>query len=170
MAAAEYTLTRGTDTVTTSSTATRDYLVTQGWAVTTTVPAAAPTTSPVALDERLAALEADTDWANLTLQNGWLAYDGGTTFELPRYRRYANGLVEVEGLVTAGSLSLAIATLPVGFRPRKQRGFTTNGAQGGTGAVGWVRVDITPSGSILPNSGAGNAYLFLDGILFHADL
>lgn len=57
MAAQEYTLTKGSDTVTTSSSATRDYLLTQGWAATTTVQQPPAPATAVALEERVVDLE-----------------------------------------------------------------------------------------------------------------
>ena len=78
MAATEWTLTRGADTVTTTSAATRDYLVTQGWVVSTTAPFAAPAT-PQSLEQRLSLIEEEGAFGHERLYNpSFLAYPGAT--------------------------------------------------------------------------------------------
>jgi hypothetical protein len=59
VAAQEYTLTRGGDVVTTSSQATVDYLLTQGWVVGASTGLPAGPASPQALEDRVYALEQD---------------------------------------------------------------------------------------------------------------
>jgi hypothetical protein len=58
----------------------------------------------------------DTGWLVPTLLNGWIPYLNGYGSDGVRYKKYPDGLVEVQGLVKFGT-SDTIATLPVGFRP-----------------------------------------------------
>ncbi|SUB30738.1 Prophage tail fibre N-terminal [Yersinia pseudotuberculosis] len=58
---------------------------------------------------------ANTPWIPLTLQNGWLPLQG---YHNAIYRKI-NGVVYVEGVITAGAWgeSVVIANLPAGYRP-----------------------------------------------------
>jgi hypothetical protein len=56
----------------------------------------------------------DLAWQTMSLLNGWVVYDA--TFTPPRYRKHANGVVEIQGLVKSGTAA-AITTLPTGYRP-----------------------------------------------------
>jgi hypothetical protein len=67
-----------------------------------------------AAETRLDELEEDSGWVAPTLLNGWVNYDA--IYGPTGYRR-KNGVVYLRGLVKDGTLSTAIFTLPVGFRP-----------------------------------------------------
>ncbi len=69
MAAQEYTLTRGGDVVTTSSQATVDYLLTQGWVVGASTGLPQGPASPQALDERVYLLEQNALYSHELLPN-----------------------------------------------------------------------------------------------------
>jgi len=109
----------------------------------------------------------DAGWTGLTLQNSWAAYGtvGGVTYSPPQYRKAADGLVSLRGLIKSGTITddTIIATLPAGYRPGLRALFATYAV----GAVG--RVDIDSSGNIRWKSGA-NAWYSLDGITFYAEL
>jgi hypothetical protein len=55
----------------------------------------------------------DGSWQGLFFQNGW---DDVGTFKACRYRRNANGKVELEGAADKGSSSI-MGNLPAGYRP-----------------------------------------------------
>jgi len=107
-------------------------------------------------------------WTNATLQNSWVNVSS-STFTSARYR--LNGdRVEVEGLVGGGAYSVAIFTLPAGYRPSKNFVFTCFGS-GANGAVGAFRVDVQPDGTVLVQAAAAGttgppSYMTLTGIQF----
>ena len=107
-------------------------------------------------------------WTNATLQNSWVNVSS-STFTSARYR--LNGdRVEVEGLVGGGAYSVAIFTLPAGYRPSKNFVFTCFGS-GANGAIGAFRVDVQPDGTVLVQAAAAGttgppSYMTLTGIQF----
>jgi Tfp pilus assembly protein PilE len=100
-------------------------------------------------------------WTNLSLQNGWVHY--GAPFSTPRYKKSADGIVTLTGLISSGSTTsdAIIATLPAGYRPTSGR--TLYGIASSTVAMG--RIDIDINGNIRYLVG-GNGWLSLDGIHF----
>jgi len=107
-------------------------------------------------------------WITPTLLNGWVNVSS-STFTSARYR--LNGdRVEVEGLVGGGAYSVAIFTLPAGYRPSKNFVFTCFGS-GANGAIGAFRVDVQPDGTVLVQAAAAGttgppSYMTLTGIQF----
>lgn len=100
-------------------------------------------------------------WTALTLQNSWAYY--GVPFPTAKYRKGADGIVTLTGLIKSGSTTAnaVIATLPPGYRPSS--GTAIFGIPSGNVAMG--RVDIDTDGNIKYLAG-GNAWLSLDGIHF----
>jgi len=105
-------------------------------------------TDVAGINGRLNALEADTGWATLTLQPGWI----GTV----RYRR-RGGALYVRTDLERGSASQAaralITTLPGGFRPPIAATFP------GFYGAGMLPVDVNPDGTIVCGA-AGSAGLY----------
>jgi len=56
----------------------------------------------------------DVPWTNFTLLNGWVLYP--PSWGAARYCRI-NGIVHIDLMIKDGTISTAVATLPVGFRP-----------------------------------------------------
>jgi len=123
---------------------------------------------PVIYNAAPAPIGTPTAWTNATLQNSWVNVSS-STFTSARYR--LNGdRVEVEGLVGGGAYSVAIFTLPAGYRPSKNFVFTCFGS-GANGAVGAFRVDVQPDGTVLVQAAAAGttgppSYMTLTGIQF----
>lgn len=111
------------------------------------------------------------NWYNLPLAPSVTFYGG--LFDLPRYSKDDAGWVVVEGLVayTAGSyISWILATLPLGFRPKRTKIFNCTGSYSG-GPLGF-RVDVQGDGIIIGQQTSGvpwtGGYQSLDGIRFEA--
>jgi hypothetical protein len=94
----------------------------------------------------------DTGWLVPTLLNGWVAYNNGYGSDGVRYKRYPNGLVEVQGVVFSGA-SADVASLPVGFRPVN----SVLTVQFSNSLLG--RVDVRPSGFITARAPYSNIWL-----------
>lgn len=103
-----------------------------------------------------------TGWSSLALANNWAWYGG--QFSTPQYVKTSDGLVQLKGLVSAGSTGYdtAIATLPVGYRPKARilSAVANNGV--------YARIDILPNGEI-HFMGTSNSWYALDGIFFPAE-
>ena len=105
-------------------------------------------------------------WTNVaTLQNGWIAHDGGAFFTSPGYAKGSDGLVRFKGLIRNGNTAngTVIFTLPAGFRPS---------ARVLTDAVCnpnvECRVDVLANGNVeLYSSDAG--WTSLDNVTFLAE-
>jgi hypothetical protein len=71
---------------------------------------------------------------------------------------------------TEANRTLAIFTLPAGYRPRKEVRFAVPCSIGGTGTTAWVQVKA--DGAVhwaFPTTSSGViTYLFLDGVAFPA--
>ncbi len=159
---------------------------------------AARTAMETALDARLDAIEADTGWTALPFATAWSNYGGG--WATAAYRK-VRGIVHLRGLVkkTAGSGTLAIGTLPAGFRPAAPRMFPAVAASyfgmfaydggfgkvvysgaglGGGGFSGGVeslptRLDLSAAGVLTASTytelADAVAWLSLDGISYLAE-
>lgn len=105
-----------------------------------------------------------TGWTTLTLQNGWTQRSG---YALARYKKDADGIVNVKGLVAGGvtTSGTAIATLPAGYCPGKRmlRPTLSNGS--------FARVDIfnLSSGCQIQIITGVNSSFALDSITFLAE-
>ena len=91
----------------------------------------------------------DTDWADLTLYNGWQEYTP-TTWGGARYMR-RNGIVYVSMMIKSGVLSTTTAILPVGFRPA----YTAIHAGTAGSSVRW---DVLPNGDIRITTGGSQSW------------
>lgn len=83
-------------------------------------------------------------WTNLSLQNGWVSFDGGG-HSTPQYTKSADGIVTVKGLIKSGTATAGtlIANLPVGYRPNERLLMH---------CVAWgvyCRVDVLANGNIV---------------------
>lgn len=109
-----------------------------------------------------AKIEVQQAWQVPTFTNSWINYDT-TVFQAAGYMKDSLGFVHLRGLVKNGTVSSAIFTLPAGYRPLKQLLFSAviNGSAG--------RIDIMPSGVVIPSIIASNAYVQLDGFSFIAE-
>lgn len=60
-------------------------------------------------------------WTTPTLTSPWIAYPGGGNYQGPRYKKLADGMVVIEGLIASNSVSVSgtsnVFTLPAGYRP-----------------------------------------------------
>ncbi|MBW1294133.1 hypothetical protein [Aquimarina litoralis] len=105
-----------------------------------------------------------------TFSSGWENYSvaHGTGFEDARYyvdngRVYLGGLIRKTSGINAGEIML---TLPLGYRPLKQRIFTVSTE------AGIVRIDVAANGTVIYNAPAyngGQNWVSLDGISFRID-
>lgn len=99
-------------------------------------------------------------WVEAELENGWVQY-GNAVFAPVSYRKDADGVVSLRGLMKSGTMGATAFTLPPGFRPKETMlSITTSGDQ-------VARVDILADGSVQPKSGT-NAWFGLDGVSFIA--
>lgn len=100
-------------------------------------------------------------WISPTLGNSWVNFGGSYT--TAGYYKDNEGIVRLRGVIKNGTLSTAIFTLPVGFRPAAQHYFISVGGAGLSavlvGSDGVVQVGAyIASGT--------NAYVSLDQISF----
>lgn len=106
------------------------------------------------------------DWRTPALENSWVNYDNGVTYNTAGYYKDPFGIVHLKGLVATGTLYTTIFTLPEGYRPIKRHVREVNNYNGATYVHG--RVDITATGAVTHVSGS-NAQLSLDGLSFRAE-
>lgn len=94
------------------------------------------------------------------LQNGWVQY-GNATFPPVSYRKDADGMVTLRGLMKSGTMGKPAFVLPPGFRPKETMLSITVAGD----AV--ARVDILADGSVQPSFGS-TVWFGLDGVNFVA--
>ncbi|HEY9642770.1 MAG TPA: hypothetical protein V6C57_19940 [Coleofasciculaceae cyanobacterium] len=105
-------------------------------------------------------------WTVLPLATGWSVVSGFATPSyrvVPGGRVVAKGAISKSGLITQGD---TIATFPVNFRPKEQRGFTV------PTAAGPITLVVKPTGEIIYGGSlnlSGAAQLSLDSIEFDAE-
>ncbi|MEU3613536.1 hypothetical protein ABZ725_14630 [Streptomyces sp. NPDC006872] len=60
-------------------------------------------------------------WTSPSLTSPWINYPGGGNYQGARYKRMADGMVVIEGLIASNSVSVSgvsnVFTLPAGYRP-----------------------------------------------------
>lgn len=108
-------------------------------------------------------------WIAPTLINGWgnwPDFSPNDGFGSAGYWRDSFGVVQLRGVVRAGSLNSAIFVLPTGFRPPNRLMLIAMSGSSGTVYMP-ARIDIYPSGNVIQHSGS-NYFLSLDGINFRA--
>lgn len=113
------------------------------------------------ITDKRVVVAADSAWTAPGLGNSWINYVGAG---MPAgYRRLANGLVLVRGLLSSGVLGSAAFTLPAGYRPGQDMSWATDngGVAGGYTTVG-------TAGAVTP-AGGTNGYVRLDTIVFLAE-
>jgi hypothetical protein len=91
----------------------------------------------VTLDATSRYIPWDASWAAPTLLNSWT--DTGAPYQAARYAIQSPGIVQVQGVVTGGSLNTDIFVLPFGFRPESALTFTSANILSGSVAV--IRVE-----------------------------
>lgn len=105
-------------------------------------------------------------WTVLPLATGWSVVSG---FATPSYRVAPGGRVVVKGAISKSGLITqgdTIATFPVNFRPKEQRGFSV------PTAAGPITLVVKPTGEIIYGGSlnlSGAAQLSLDSIEFDAE-
>lgn len=116
----------------------------------------------------------ETGWLTPALQAGWGQYSNPSTptavFSEVRYKKAADGVVEVKGMISGGTVTAGttLFTLPAGYRPDSQLLFRA--ANAGSGANN-SRVDVMPDGKVILRQSPGTSastWLSLDGITFVA--
>lgn len=107
----------------------------------------------------IANLPAQPAWNNLSFASGWTNY--GATFIPCQYTKDIAGWVHVRGLAkrVSGSSSI-IGTLPVGYRPSGNQGFSN------MTDTGISNLQIAANGDVVLNSG-GTGFVYLDNIDFY---
>lgn len=101
-------------------------------------------------------LYGDTSWAAPAFTNGWGSFAG-----LPAGFRKIGTRVVFQGGLASGTAGTSALTLPAGYRPTANRNFAVD-----SGSFVYAVITIASSGTVTPNSGAGNTYVSLDGITF----
>lgn len=96
---------------------------------------------------------AGTPWVTLSLQNGWSVGFGDGL----RYRRSADGSVDIEGYIEAGTYGAAVNVdaLPVGYRPGRILRFAN--ATGDASTPGLARTYVSPDGLIYCTAVSGSS-------------
>lgn len=91
-------------------------------------------------------------WIALTYSTNFANFGGST--QTGRYRKWANGRVEIEGRVTASvyPASTAITTLPSGYRPTLTMQFPVNVNNSGNYYPGEIQILSTGATTLLANS------------------
>jgi Tfp pilus assembly protein PilV len=104
-------------------------------------------------------------WTNLTLQSGWVSYDGGSFFSPPQYTKGADNIVRLRGLIKGGSTAngTLVANLPAGFRPKDR---TLLGSVCNPNV--YCRIDVLSNGNV-ELSLADSAWTSLDSVTFLAE-
>jgi microcystin-dependent protein len=103
------------------------------------------------------------DWKNMGLNNGWVAYGGGTEFGPAQWRWTDAGEVELRGLI-AGGAAAAIAQFGTDQYPEYTNIYTVESASG------TARIDMSKVGTLVLvgySTGGSNAYVSLVGIRWH---
>ncbi|KAB1155621.1 hypothetical protein F7018_11640 [Tenacibaculum aiptasiae] len=111
--------------------------------------------------ETVSTLAFNSGWENYSINNGSAFEDG--RFYIDNNRVYLGGLVRKTSEITQGEV---IFTLPIGYRPKKQRIFSV------VTEAGIVRVDIAANGNVIFNGlnfNGGQNWVSLDGISFRVD-
>lgn len=110
-----------------------------------------------------------TGWTSMTVPtsimgSGW-AFIGTANHATPEYRKAADGIVTLKGMVGKGTNddNTTIAQLPPGYRPKEQL-LTSCVAFGA-----YCRIDIMPDGKIVDTFSANNGWVSLDNISFMAE-
>jgi hypothetical protein len=107
------------------------------------------------------ALSNFTGYNSLSFLNGWSNFGGA--LNPCGYMKDALGFVHLQGCAMGGTIALALATLPAGYRPANTCLFAV--VAGGTTTIS--RLDVTAAGQIICQGG-NNAFVSLEGITFLA--
>lgn len=102
------------------------------------------------------------NWKGIPYLNGASDYNTSTYFP-GQYRKKLDGDVQLRGMVKGYTIGQALGILPAGSRPGKREMFIGYNAYSNV-----VRVDVLPSGEIIPVAG-DLAWVSLSGIFFAAE-
>jgi hypothetical protein len=97
-------------------------------------------------------------WITPTLLNSWVNYAAG--FNTLQYKKDADGIVTIKGVVKDGTLDTTIFILPAGYRPAAR--FWTRQAESPSGTL--ARIDIYATGSVDQVNGTSTTILTIDAI------
>jgi len=92
-------------------------------------------------------------------QNSWVLWDA--VLSPVQYAKGTDGWVRLRGMMKSGVVGSSALTLPAGLRPYDIQRITvvSNNAFG--------RIDIKPTGEVIPQSPSSNVYVSLDGVSFY---
>ena len=117
----------------------------------------------------------DTDWHYVgeagepAFQNSWVNYNGWGDCA---FRKMADGMVLLKGLIKSGNTGATIFTLPVGYRPSPSPTGPLSAEDNHIFAVianaGMGRVDVYADGKVNAN-GLNNTWVSLNSIRFLAE-
>lgn len=102
-------------------------------------------------------------WHIPVLINGWVNYDGSVVWQGARYRKMADGMVTIQGLVKDGigpGPTGNIFVLPVGYRPAKNIIFASIANNV------FARLDIYPDGNVNWSTGGTNGFFSINATFF----
>ena len=110
-----------------------------------------------------------TAWCTLPLASGWVHY--GSTFTTPRYTKGSDGMVQMKGLIRAGTNANITGTtsstsIPSAYCPKSRLIMTVLTADT------WGRVDVVPQADgtcFLQGSAYNTAWVSLDSIRYMAE-
>lgn len=111
-------------------------------------------------------------WQGLSFGTGWSNYASGGAHEPGTFRKDQLGIVHLRGVVTrvtgAPSQNSVIATLPVGYRPKRIRVFAVDTGEAPLAAGS---VQVLPSGDVIWIKGSAGEtdYTSLEGVFFDVD-
>lgn len=101
-------------------------------------------------------------WNVATLTGGWRQY-GASAYNMAGYRRTSTGWA-LRGMIADGAVGEPAFRLP---EPLTSRHLLTGSSWDGSAFVA-ARIDVLPSGDVIPSSGANpDAWVSLDGITIH---
>lgn len=114
----------------------------------------------------------DLVWHDLTLENGWTAFDSGVDYaETPQYAKDAAGFIHLRGTFRgAAKTSNTFANIPAGFRSDVGHQWLAVGATDGDFGILAANLDVSSNGdlAIYEPSGANYAFVSLDGVEYVA--
>lgn len=92
------------------------------------------------------------NWITPTFLNSWVS----DATRITRYRKRSDGVIEIKGWVSGGTVGQPMFTLPDGYRPPVTRGFVV------WADAGYGRLYITNTGDVIPFNPATTAGLYVE--------
>lgn len=106
-------------------------------------------------------------WNEPVLQNSWTPY--GYCWGGVGYTKNTDGIVSLRGLISGGSTSGTIFTLPVGHRPTRTDVYCAVNTYNATPTDAQAVLVVQPSGNVVISSGVSSTWLSLSGCNFVAE-